>query len=189
MSTPVPSKNGATPRKRFRPQRALRYQWLKLLRLRGDPSSIARGVAIGVFIGITPTIPFHTVLVVFFCTMLRGNIISAIALNWIVSNPVTIPLEYYFSWKIGTLIFGPSLGSWKDVHGFLLALKHVSIVEAVRLLAEKGILFVGSLVLGGCIIAMPFAICSYVLYLRWHIYRQKRRYHRFLAKKTKEELP
>ncbi|MEA1867995.1 MAG: DUF2062 domain-containing protein, partial [Thermodesulfobacteriota bacterium] len=44
------------------PGRTVRYQWLRLVRLRGDPFVLARGIAIGTFIGLTPTIPFHTIL-------------------------------------------------------------------------------------------------------------------------------
>jgi hypothetical protein len=40
-------------------QRRLRYYKLRFLRLKGDPKSIARGVALGTFIGITPTLPLH----------------------------------------------------------------------------------------------------------------------------------
>jgi hypothetical protein len=42
-------------------RRILRYQWLKFLRLQEDPRKLAWGMALGVFIGITPTIPFHLV--------------------------------------------------------------------------------------------------------------------------------
>ncbi len=39
-------------------QRALRYHWLKFLRLQDDPRKLAWGMVLGVFVGITPTVPF-----------------------------------------------------------------------------------------------------------------------------------
>ena len=41
-------------------KRTLKYCWLKLRRLQGDPKKLAWGMALGVFIGVTPTLPFHT---------------------------------------------------------------------------------------------------------------------------------
>ena len=32
----------------------------RFISLKGEPANIAMGMAIGVFIGVTPTIPFHT---------------------------------------------------------------------------------------------------------------------------------
>jgi len=40
--------------KKIEPQRTARYYYLKFIRLKGDPAMLARGVAVGVFIGITP---------------------------------------------------------------------------------------------------------------------------------------
>jgi uncharacterized protein (DUF2062 family) len=40
-------------------RRVLRYHWLKFLRLQEDPKQIAWGMALGVFIAFTPTIPFY----------------------------------------------------------------------------------------------------------------------------------
>ena len=173
MSTPGPSKRP------FSPRRAIRYQWLRLVRLRGDPFVIARGIAVGTFIGMTPTIPLHTSLTILFCWLFRANLIAAIILNWIVSNPLTVPVEYYLSWKIGTMLFGPQLGSWHEVRAFLNALTHASFLEGLKMVAEKGVLFFGSMTVGGAILGIPCALLAYFLYLGWFFKRQKRRYERF----------
>jgi len=62
----------------IKPHRTLRYYLLKLKRLRGDPASLARGVALGVFTGITPTIPLHTISIIVLSFPFRANKISAI---------------------------------------------------------------------------------------------------------------
>lgn len=190
MPTPVPSNNRPPRAKRgFRPVRALRYQWIKLLRLKGDPVVIARGIAVGTFVGITPTIPFHTILIIIFCGIFRANLIAAVISNWLVSNPISIPIEYYLSWKIGEFIFGSGLGSWQEIEGLLTVLRHASILEGAKLIAEKGTFFITSMTLGGCILASPFAILAYFSYIKWYVYRQKRRYEKFLQTKSKKEIP
>ncbi|WP_316348434.1 DUF2062 domain-containing protein [Desulfuromonas acetoxidans] len=39
---------------------------LRFLRLRGQPDEIAKGFALGIFIGMTPTLGFQMILAVFF---------------------------------------------------------------------------------------------------------------------------
>ena len=182
MFTPVQSK-----KKVFSPRRALRYQWLRLVRLRGDPLVIARGIAVGIFVGITPTIPFHTTLTILFCWLFRANLIAAIILNWLVSNPVTIPIEYYLSWKVGTIIFGSTLGSWHEVEIVLASLSHASFWEGVKIVGEKGLSFFFSMALGGIVLGLPCAVLGYMAYLRWFFIRQKRRYERLAARRNEKE--
>ena len=80
---------------KFQPLRASKYYYLRFIRLRGKPSVLARGVAVGIFIGITPTIPFHTILALIFAYVLRGSKIAALLATFLVSNPLTFFLQYY----------------------------------------------------------------------------------------------
>ncbi|UCG14675.1 MAG: DUF2062 domain-containing protein [Deltaproteobacteria bacterium] len=86
-----------------------RYWWLEFVRqlneLRGKPREISLGIAIGVFIGITPTIPFHTVLAVSLAVLLRASKLAAALGVW-VSNPLTIPVFYYGSYRVGKFVLG-----------------------------------------------------------------------------------
>lgn len=79
----------------------------RVKRLEGDPHDVALGLAIGVFIGITPTIPFHTALAIAFSFFFGASKVAAALGVWI-SNPVTIPIFYYLSYKIGTFLVGMS---------------------------------------------------------------------------------
>jgi uncharacterized protein (DUF2062 family) len=85
------------------------YWWQEFKRqlreLRGKPHKISLGVAIGVFIAITPTIPFHTVLAVALAALLRGSKLAAALGVW-VSNPLTIPFFYYGSYRVGRFVLG-----------------------------------------------------------------------------------
>ena len=164
------------------PLRAVRYYWLKLLRLRGNPFSLARGIAIGAFVGVTPTIPFHTAITIFLCTVLKGNIVAAILSNWIVSNPVTIPIEYYLAWKTGTWLTSVNV-TWEQVSAMLNELHHSGFIEAAKMLFVKFSSIMYCLVAGGLLIALPVGIVFYFLSLSIYLRRQKRLQERFLEKR------
>ena len=88
---------------------SIRYWWQEFQRqlreLRGKPDEISLGMAIGVFIGITPTMPFHTVLAVSLAVLLRASKLAAALGVW-VCNPLTIPLFYYGSYRLGRFVLG-----------------------------------------------------------------------------------
>ena len=88
--------------------RKIRYVYLRFRRLKGDPQKIALGMALGVFIGVTPTIPFHTILALALSYVFRISRVAAIMGVW-VSNPITIPPLYYCSFIIGKKILYPHL--------------------------------------------------------------------------------
>lgn len=168
------------------PKRQIRYYWLRLIRLRGNPFFIARGIAIGAFVGVTPTIPFHTILTIFLCTLCKANIIAAIVINWIVSNPVTIPIEYYLSWKLGVLITGKHV-TWQQVQLLLNQMHSVGIFEAFEILTTKFIQVVYCLVVGGVVLALPIGLLSYFLAVYFYFYRQKKRQEEFLKRISKNK--
>ena len=57
--------------------RLSKYYYLKFIRLKGDPKSLAAGTAIGVFVGLTPTIPLHTVALIALTVITRTSFIAA----------------------------------------------------------------------------------------------------------------
>ena len=117
--------------------------------LNGDPHYVAMGMAIGVFIAITPTIPFHMVLAVLLAIMLKGSKPAAIIGVWL-SNPVTIPIFYLASYKAGAYILG---------HKIPFDQKYDSILE----LAKIGMDATLAMLLGGILIGIPSAIFAYFL--------------------------
>ena len=160
---------------KLEPQRAARYYYLRFIRLSGDPYVLARGVAIGTFIGITPTIPFHTVLTLFFALTLRGSKIAALLATVIVSNPLTFFLQYYFCWKIGKW-FAPGQHSWKEISSLLEAIVNGgNFSETLAALAHVGFSSFMILLGGGIILAVPFTIAFYYLSYLLFIFIQKKR--------------
>jgi len=167
---------------KLKPKRTFRYYWLRLRRLQGNPFILARGVGIGAFVGLTPTIPFHTGLTIFFCTIFKGNIVAAIIANWVVSNPLTIPLQYYLAWKIGTWVTSVRI-TWDQVCLMLDQLQHAGLLDASRMLFVKFSTIMYCLMAGGIMLAVPFGILFYFAALYFYLMRQKRRQERFLKQK------
>jgi len=85
-------------------ERLTRYYYLRFTRLKGNPKSLAMGTAIGVFIGISPTIPLHTVLILGITIATRTSTIAGIISSWVVCNPLTYIPIYYFSMLLGNLV-------------------------------------------------------------------------------------
>lgn len=124
----------------------------QLRELRGKPHEIALGMAIGVFIGITPTIPLHTILAVSLALLVGGSKLAAALGVW-VSNPLSIPFFYYGSYRIGQLVLGlPGINLPDD--------------RSLLAMASLGGKIVGAMLLGGVILGIGPAIVAYVLTLK-----------------------
>ena len=160
---------------KIEPGRAARYYYLRFVRLRGHPGVLARGIAVGTFIGITPTIPFHTILALFFAFILRGSKIAALLATFFVSNPFTFVPQYYLSWKIGNWLT-PGQHSWEEVSSLIEAIVNGGkFGETLGALAEIGLDSFMILVGGGIILAIPFTLVLYILsYLFFSSIHKKR---------------
>lgn len=78
----------------------------RFISLKGEPSQIAAGLALGVFVGVTPTIPFHTILIILLGLLFRQNITAGYLGSWMISNPLTIPLLYVSQYELGRSLLG-----------------------------------------------------------------------------------
>jgi hypothetical protein len=85
--------------------RQFKLNVVRFLRLRGAPDEIAKGLALGIFIGMTPTFGFQMVLAVFFALLLKENRLAAVLGVWI-TNPVTAPVIYALEYESGRLLLG-----------------------------------------------------------------------------------
>jgi len=104
-------KNGNAKSLGERWKRGFRLFYLRILRLPGQPEEVAAGVAIGVGIGLTPTVPLHLVLAVL-VAFLVGKSKLAAALGSQVGNPFFLPFIYILDYKVGQALTGaqgPSL--------------------------------------------------------------------------------
>ncbi|MBW2252490.1 MAG: DUF2062 domain-containing protein [Deltaproteobacteria bacterium] len=117
--------------------------------LQGDPHYIAVGMAIGVFIGITPTMPFHTVIAIALAFIFRGSKAAAALGVWF-CNPVTAPFFYLGSFKAGMFILG---------HSAPFDIKYESILELVKLGMDVTI----AMIIGGVILGILPGIAAYFI--------------------------
>jgi uncharacterized protein len=67
--------------------------------------SISGGLAVGIFIALTPTIGVQMILSIMAAYFLRVNIPAAIAACWI-TNPLTAPVIFPLQYKLGTWLSG-----------------------------------------------------------------------------------
>jgi uncharacterized protein (DUF2062 family) len=129
------------------------YWWQEFLRqlkeLRGKPHEISLGMAIGVFVGVTPTIPFHMVLAIALAALLRASKLAAALGVW-VGNPLTIPFFYYGSYLLGR---------------FVLRLPELSLPPDYSFLAimRLGGQVTGAMLCGGILLGIVPALSAYVL--------------------------
>ncbi len=149
--------------------RICRYYYLKFKRLQGDPQSLAWGTAIGVFIGISPTIPLHTILILAITFITRTSAIAAIISSWLVCNPLTyIPL-YYFSMVVGNMITPYEL-NWQKIKDLIETLmSDISLMDGLKEILSLGLEAIFVMIFGGLVLALPFTILSY--YFSLHFFR------------------
>ena len=73
---------------------------LRFLRLQGAPDEIAKGMAIGIFVGMTPTLGLQMLIAIFIAMLLKQNKIAAALGVWI-TNPVTAAPIYALQYESG----------------------------------------------------------------------------------------
>jgi uncharacterized protein (DUF2062 family) len=90
--------------------------WAKRTKaLNGEPRYVAMGIAVGIFVSATPTIPFQTIIAVALAFIMRGSKAAAALGVWL-SNPITFPVFYLASYKIGAFLFGISTDTYIAGH-------------------------------------------------------------------------
>ena len=126
----------------------------QFISLKGKPESIAFGTAIGVFIGVTPTIPFHTIMIVAFTFLFRQNFTTAFLGATVMSNPFTIPFFYVSQYHLGKYLLG---NGWQEI---------VFTDYSIWDIMNTGWNIACPLLLGGFIMAVVFAIPAYFISYR-----------------------
>ena len=69
----------------------------RILHINDTPEAIALGAAVGMFIGMTPTVGIQMVLMVIVGTVIRANRLAGVAMVY-VSNPFTVLPIYWLAW-------------------------------------------------------------------------------------------
>ncbi len=147
----TPPRHTDKPRKLYRNwlARRFRYTYLKLLRLRGKPRFVAKGLAVGVFAGCFPFFGVQTFLGLFLAAICRGSKVAALAATWI-SNPLTYLPLYLFNYKIGKLLLGSTDTQLPPLD-----------IESFGAFKELGSTFAITLFTGSFVVGMILAVVTY----------------------------
>ena len=158
----------------------------KFRQLQGSSVSLARGAAVGVFIGIAPVMPLKSILILLITVITRGSTVAALLVCTLICNPLTyIPL-YYLAWVVGNFIL-PGRAEWTTLKAAIDRMYGVGFVEAISLAGRVGLDTGMVLLAGGLVLALPLAIFSYPAALRCFVRIERRRYEKHLLNKRIEE--
>jgi uncharacterized protein (DUF2062 family) len=132
-------------------KRQIRAFYERFISLKGEPQALSAGLAMGVFVGVTPTIPFHTALIVILGLLFKLNMTAAYLGSWLISNPLTIPFFYFTQYELGRVLLGMTRCSF--------ALTDYSLPA----LLDLGWQILLPLLVGGIVMAPFIAAAAYVI--------------------------
>jgi hypothetical protein len=131
------------------PKRFFRFQYLRILRLKQSPHEIAMGLALGIFIGFMPIIPFQLATVFVLALIFRASKLAAVIATWI-SNPINMPLFYSMLYFVGRTVFP-----------FLKAPFPKGQDLSLLVLVESGWHLLIIMIMGGLVLGIPSSIITY----------------------------
>ena len=150
--------------------------WAKRTKaLNGEPRYVAMGMAVGIFVSATPTIPFQTIIAVALAFIMRGSKAAAALGVWL-SNPITFPVFYLASYKIGAFLFGISTDT--DIAG-----------QTTPDLLKLGFDISLAAITGGVIIGIILAIGAYIITYKIVRKIQSREKRGQKAEDSKQKIP
>jgi uncharacterized protein len=163
IETPIAAPPAEPPPEGGHPRLHQLMHWL--VGLRGSPEAIARGIAIGLFVAFTPTIGLQLILAAALATLLGASRAAAIVPVWI-TNPVTIPPIYGFTYMVGSWFFpGPPANRMAEVLSGLVTrlrkLEFWDIIDQVRAVMALGRDIFIPLWIGGVVVGLTVALVVY----------------------------
>ncbi|MFC1891560.1 DUF2062 domain-containing protein [Thermodesulfobacteriota bacterium] len=161
--------------------RRLKYYFLKFVRLKGEPPELALGMALGIFAGMLPIMPFHMVLSVALAIFFKGSKITALIGAWI-SNPLTWYFIYHYNYRIGAFILGFPKNN-RLLSSLIPASEHGDkLMDICVKITGAGSKIIGAFTLGGLIMGIAASVPSYFIFLKLFQYiktwREKIREHK-----------
>jgi len=153
--------------------RVRRFVARNILHTNDPPHALALGLALGMFVALTPTVGFQMLMVVALASLFKANRIVGIPVVWI-SNPATFVPIYYPSYRVGCRLLGMeaiSLGWWRR-----LAEPPEGMIAAITFYWKNLMHVIGPLTVGCLAVATPIATVTYVLGYRMITAYRLRRY-------------
>jgi len=131
----------------------IRKVYERFIRIRGNPREVALGFALGIFVGMTPTMGVQTPIAIFIAALCGWSKLSAAVGVWI-SNPLTAPVIYGV-----TYITGAKMMHLAPVFNLPLS-PTWSTLKAMLMKAPQAL---GAMTVGGIVIGLPLAVLAYYL--------------------------
>jgi len=148
----------------------LKAAFIRLLHLNDSPHRIALGVAVGMFVALTPTWGIQMLLTVAISWLVRANKVAGLPCAWITNPLTTVPI-YSFCYAVGlTLVGGPGADRFLQ----MLTASHdpssgwLAPIEGWwdLMLAVAAPLWVGCLVIGAAAAALMYVVMYYLVSAR-----------------------
>jgi uncharacterized protein (DUF2062 family) len=164
--------------------RQIRKLYVKFIRLNDDPHALALGMALGIFTGMMPIMPFHMGLAVILALVFKASKVTAALGTWI-NNPLNVFFLYALNYRLGARILGHTEKSWV----FSSVMESVQRGDEIKVIAGNiagaaGIL-IPSLLVGGFVMGVVCSLPSYIIFLRlfrfiknWREQRRDRKHWR-----------
>ncbi len=165
-----------------------RFLIYRVLHVDDTPHRIALGLAIGIFVTWTPTMPCQMILVVALSTLFGGNKLVGVPFVWI-SNLATMGPIYWFNGYVGSLITGKDITGW---WGAIVDSLHLRDTWWQRLQAfwEAFFEYFWELAIGSIIMGLILGgITYFVTYRTVRGYRRFRQHHPWHLGHHKKHLP
>lgn len=153
--------------------------YLRIKKLKGNPNTLARGVAVGVFAGCFPFFGLQSLIGVLLATIFKGSRVAAIACTWI-SNPITyIPL-FVFNFNVGKFFLRIESISGRDID-----------FESLSSFMELGSAFAIALLSGSFIVGAIASLIAYFASLAFfkRLQRERLRRSRKLSQRNSQSCP
>ncbi len=141
----------------------------RIVRINDTPQAIALGAAVGIFIGMTPTVGIQMVLMVIVGTVIRANRLAGVAMVY-VSNPFTILPIYWLDYWVGSLLLrfeSITYDQFEDTCNLFMEELHTAgLLTATSFFVQSHSDIAWSLIAGGVVLGIVFAIPVYPLTLQ-----------------------
>ncbi len=162
---------------------SLKKSYDRFVKIRGNPKEIALGFALGLFVGMSPTLGIQMFIAVFLAAIFKWSKIAAAAGVWI-SNPLTAPVLYGITYYTGAKLL-----DYKMRHPLPRELD----MDAALLMLKQAPEILWIMTVGGVILGLPLAVAGYYFALS-AVMRYRERIRQTIARekevltRTKENI-
>ena len=125
----------------------------RFLKLRGSPRQASLGMALGVFVGMTPFLGFHTAMAVMLASLFKWSKVTAVV-GVLITNPLTAPIIYPITYRLGAMLTG-----FSDPIQWTRLLEPGAVID----LMKNSPMIIIDMLVGGILVGLPLSIVIYFI--------------------------